>query len=87
MNGVHDMGGMQGFGKVEPEPNEPVFHSEWEGADSRSSARWARPAPGTSTMSRRHRGAAARRLSRALLLQEMVAAARRHARRARSVRR
>ena len=30
MNGVHDMGGMHGFGKVEPEPNEPVFHAEWE---------------------------------------------------------
>ncbi len=30
MNGVHDMGGMDGFGKVEPEPNEPVFHTEWE---------------------------------------------------------
>ena len=26
MDGVHDMGGMDGFGKVEPEPNEPVFH-------------------------------------------------------------
>jgi nitrile hydratase beta subunit len=31
MNGVHDMGGMDGFGKVEVEPNEPMFHSEWEG--------------------------------------------------------
>lgn len=31
MNGVHDMGGMDGFGKVEPEPNEPMFHREWEG--------------------------------------------------------
>ena len=31
MNGVHDMGGMDGFGKVEPEPNEPMFHAEWEG--------------------------------------------------------
>jgi nitrile hydratase len=31
MNGVHDMGGMDGFGKVEPEPNEPTFHEEWEG--------------------------------------------------------
>jgi nitrile hydratase len=31
MNGVHDMGGMDGFGKVEPEPDEPVFHSAWEG--------------------------------------------------------
>jgi nitrile hydratase subunit beta len=30
MNGVHDMGGMQGFGKVEPEPDEPVFHAPWE---------------------------------------------------------
>jgi nitrile hydratase len=25
------MGGMDGFGKVEPEPNEPVFHERWEG--------------------------------------------------------
>jgi len=31
MDGIHDMGGMHGFGKVEPEPNEPVFHTEWEG--------------------------------------------------------
>jgi nitrile hydratase subunit beta len=31
MNGVHDMGGMDGFGKVEPEPNEPAFHAPWEG--------------------------------------------------------
>jgi nitrile hydratase subunit beta len=31
MNGVHDMGGMDGFGKVEAEPNEPVFHAAWEG--------------------------------------------------------
>jgi nitrile hydratase subunit beta len=30
MNGVHDMGGMDGFGKVEAEPNEPMFHSDWE---------------------------------------------------------
>ena len=31
MNGVHDMGGMDGFGKVEVEPNEPPFHESWEG--------------------------------------------------------
>jgi nitrile hydratase subunit beta len=31
MDGVHDMGGMDGFGKVDPEPNEPVFHKRWEG--------------------------------------------------------
>jgi len=30
VNGVHDMGGMHGFGPVEPEPGEPVFHAEWE---------------------------------------------------------
>src|ERR1700681_4122878 len=31
MDGVHDMGGMYGFGKVEPEPTEPPFHAPWEG--------------------------------------------------------
>ncbi|MGO9632193.1 MAG: nitrile hydratase subunit beta [Xanthobacteraceae bacterium] len=31
MDGIHDMGGMHGFGKVEPEENEPVFHAAWEG--------------------------------------------------------
>ncbi|HEY6256699.1 MAG TPA: nitrile hydratase subunit beta [Xanthobacteraceae bacterium] len=31
MNGIHDMGGMQGFGPVAPEPNEPAFHGAWEG--------------------------------------------------------
>jgi len=30
MNGIHDMGGMDGFGPVQPEPNEPVFHAAWE---------------------------------------------------------
>ncbi len=31
MNGVHDMGGMDGFGPVVREQNEPVFHAAWEG--------------------------------------------------------
>jgi nitrile hydratase subunit beta len=31
MNGIHDMGGMDGFGRVEPETDEPVFHAPWEG--------------------------------------------------------
>ena len=31
MNGIHDMGGMDGFGPVEAEKNEPVFHRRWEG--------------------------------------------------------
>jgi nitrile hydratase subunit beta len=31
VNGVHDIGGMDGFGPVRPEPGEPVFHEPWEG--------------------------------------------------------
>jgi nitrile hydratase len=31
MNGIHDMGGMHGFGKVDAEGDEPVFHEAWEG--------------------------------------------------------
>lgn len=30
MNGIHDMGGMEGLGPIEREENEPVFHAEWE---------------------------------------------------------
>jgi nitrile hydratase subunit beta len=30
MNGVHDMGGMAGFGPISPEADEPVFHEQWE---------------------------------------------------------
>lgn len=39
MNGIHDIGGMHGFGPVDPEPEheEPVFHSDWE---SRVFALW-----------------------------------------------
>ena len=31
MDGVHDMGGTDGFGKIEVEQNEPPFHAKWEG--------------------------------------------------------
>ena len=31
MDGIHDMGGMQGFGPIRPEKNAPVFHARWEG--------------------------------------------------------
>ena len=31
MNGIHDMGGMDGFGPIPIEHDEPVFHAEWEG--------------------------------------------------------
>jgi nitrile hydratase len=30
MNGIHDLGGMHGFGPIEREENEPVFHEDWE---------------------------------------------------------
>src|SRR5215475_8611724 len=32
MNGAHDVGGMHGFGPINPEPEaaEPVFHAAWE---------------------------------------------------------
>ncbi|NIV75239.1 MAG: nitrile hydratase subunit beta [Gammaproteobacteria bacterium] len=32
MNGAHDLGGMHGFGPIDPESEseEPVFHAEWE---------------------------------------------------------
>lgn len=30
MNSVHDIGGMDGFGPVREEANEPVFHEPWE---------------------------------------------------------
>jgi nitrile hydratase subunit beta len=30
VNGAHDMGGMHGFGRVEPEAGEPAFHADWE---------------------------------------------------------
>lgn len=31
MDGIHDMGGMDGFGPIPIEYDEPVFHGEWEG--------------------------------------------------------
>jgi nitrile hydratase len=31
VNGVHDLGGMHGFGPVVAEANEPPFHEAWEG--------------------------------------------------------
>ena len=30
MNGAHDLGGMHGFGPIAPQPDEPVFHEQWE---------------------------------------------------------
>ena len=30
MDGVHDLGGIEGFGPVEAPPSEPVFNEDWE---------------------------------------------------------
>ena len=30
MDGIHDVGGVAGFGAVTVEPDEPAFHAEWE---------------------------------------------------------
>ncbi len=30
MDGIHDLGGMHGFGAITREADEPVFHAEWE---------------------------------------------------------
>jgi len=31
MDGLHDLGGMDGYGPIHVEPDEPVFHERWEG--------------------------------------------------------
>lgn len=31
LDAIHDMGGMQGFGPIEIETDEPVFHQRWQG--------------------------------------------------------
>ena len=31
VDGIHDLGGREGFGPVVSEPHEPVFHHRWEG--------------------------------------------------------
>ena len=31
MDGIHDMGGMQGWGRVDYDPDEPAFKAPWEG--------------------------------------------------------
>src|SRR5215831_8163750 len=30
MNGIHDLGGLTGFGPVRQEEDEPVFHEDWQ---------------------------------------------------------
>jgi nitrile hydratase len=45
MNGVHDMGGMDGMGPIQYESDEPVFHEAWEArvlALNRAVRAWAK---------------------------------------------
>ncbi len=30
MTGIHDLGGLTGFGPIQQEANEPIFHEDWE---------------------------------------------------------
>lgn len=55
MNGVHDMGGMQGFGPVEAEADEPVFHAPWERRAFALTLAMARPGGWTIDASRHAR--------------------------------
>ena len=52
MDGAHDMGGAPGFGPVQPEPNEPVFHGEWERRVFAMTLAMARPGRWNIDMSR-----------------------------------
>jgi nitrile hydratase len=52
MDGAHDMGGVKGFGPVVPEPNEPVFHGEWERRAFALTVAMARPGGWNIDMSR-----------------------------------
>lgn len=51
-DGVHDMGGARGFGKVTPEPNEPPFHAAWERRAFALTIAMARPGGWNVDMSR-----------------------------------
>ena len=52
MDGAHDMGGAKGFGPVMPEPNEPVFHGDWERRAFALTVAMARPGGWNIDMSR-----------------------------------
>ena len=52
MDGAHDMGGAKGLGPVMPEPNEPVFHEDWERRAFALTVAMARPGGWNIDMSR-----------------------------------
>ena len=73
MDGVHDMGGMDGFGTVVAEPNEPLFHAEWEKRAFALQRAMGMPGGWHIDMSRfAHENRAARRLSVDELLPDLV---------------
>jgi nitrile hydratase beta subunit len=51
-SGGQDLGGTQGHGPVSPEPNEPVFHAEWEKRAFALTLAMARPGQWNIDMSR-----------------------------------
>ncbi len=52
MDGAHDMGGVAWSGPVQPEPNEPMFHAEWERRAFALTLAMARPGGWNIDMSR-----------------------------------
>ena len=54
MDGIHDLGGTQGFGPVVVEPDEPVFHAPWERAARAVTYAAIGNAPNASTSVFRH---------------------------------
>jgi nitrile hydratase len=52
MDGAHDMGGVGGFGPVQPEPDEPWFHADWERRAFALTLAMAKPGGWTIDMSR-----------------------------------
>ncbi|MBB1094407.1 nitrile hydratase subunit beta [Rhodopseudomonas palustris] len=52
MNGAHDMGGVDGFGPVVAETDEPMFHAEWERRAFALTLAMARPGGWNIDMSR-----------------------------------
>jgi nitrile hydratase subunit beta len=52
MDGAHDMGGVAWSGPVQPEPNEPPFHAEWERRAFALTLAMARPGGWNIDMSR-----------------------------------
>ena len=71
MDGIHDMGGMHGFGPITREENEPLFHHPWEGRVLAISV--ATPVPDPRRLPQQHRKHGSGTLSVVQLLRKMAA--------------